>query len=401
VNPDGLCGGNLPCYKTIQLAHANVTTVAGDMILVAPAVYNFTGTFDVTKQVSIIGPNANINAVPSTGSTRVPGDALSEAILNANAGVTALIRVRASNVEINGFEMRGSTLDQVQTLVTTPVSNLRVSYNIMHNVGDDAFQLRAVNGAFVECNYIYAVGGDAVNVCCGSNNMTIRNNEIENAGTPDGAITTVDTPNSLVEGNYVHVVPNGSGIQIGASSGANVGLGGNTIVANIVSDVGRNGISLLQSNSVVRCNDVSGARGTAGILSEYAVANNAMTENSVHNNPLAIAGPSGLPAGFYFGAAVLTPSFTVTNNSIVGNAPFGMLNHAVPALTAQGNWWGDITGPSGAGPGIGDAVGPNILFNPWLTSPPPPPCQSSTVCADRPTPTLQDATWGRIKAQYR
>ena len=38
-------------------------------------------------------------------------------------------------------------------------------------------------------------------------------------------------------------------------------------------------------------------------------------------------------------------------------------------VDARDNWWGDASGPSGAGPGSGDAVTTNVDFNPWLTSP--------------------------------
>jgi hypothetical protein len=63
-------------------------------------------------------------------------------------------------------------------------------------------------------------------------------------------------------------------------------------------------------------------------------------------------------------------------NDIVGNAQAGLRvagNIATP-LEARCNWWGSATGPSGAGPGTGDAVvvepgGAMPVFMPFATAP--------------------------------
>ena len=57
----------------------------------------------------------------------------------------------------------------------------------------------------------------------------------------------------------------------------------------------------------------------------------------------------------------------VHRNNIVGNAEFG-LDTALP-IDATDNWWGDPSGPSGAGPGQGDVVTSSAQFEPWLTEP--------------------------------
>jgi len=52
-------------------------------------------------------------------------------------------------------------------------------------------------------------------------------------------------------------------------------------------------------------------------------------------------------------------SVTVRFNDIEGNAQAGLRvgpNETAPSLQASCNWWGDASGPSGAGPGTGDAV---------------------------------------------
>ena len=61
VNPDGVCGGNSPCFTTIQAA-INAAS-PGDTINVAAATY--AEQIDINKALTLLGPNANIN--PNTG----------------------------------------------------------------------------------------------------------------------------------------------------------------------------------------------------------------------------------------------------------------------------------------------------------------------------------------------
>ena len=61
---------------------------------------------------------------------------------------------------------------------------------------------------------------------------------------------------------------------------------------------------------------------------------------------------------------------SVTGSCIVGNGVTAVFNSQPAFQNATGNWWGDPSGPSGAGPGIGDSVGVNIDFSGWLAAPP-------------------------------
>ncbi len=58
---------------------------------------------------------------------------------------------------------------------------------------------------------------------------------------------------------------------------------------------------------------------------------------------------------------------TITHSNITDNLLDG-LNSAVPIL-GRLNWWGDLSGPSGAGPGTGDGVSSTVAFEPWLGAP--------------------------------
>ena len=58
------------------------------------------------------------------------------------------------------------------------------------------------------------------------------------------------------------------------------------------------------------------------------------------------------------------PSHSIHYTNIVGNTEYGAYSDTV-TLDATNNWWGDASGPSGVGPGTGDAVSHNVDYDPW------------------------------------
>src|SRR5712691_153850 len=87
------------------------------------------------------------------------------------------------------------------------------------------------------------------------------------------------------------------------------------------------------------------------------------------------------PAGIWLGSRLASNLYprvgvTVRFNDIVGNAQAGLrvAQNMTPAVEASCNWWNEASGPSGAGPGSGDAlvVEPGAatpLFAPWAAEP--------------------------------
>jgi parallel beta-helix repeat protein len=54
-------------------------------------------------------------------------------------------------------------------------------------------------------------------------------------------------------------------------------------------------------------------------------------------------------------------------NNFEGNLPYGVYNENVDeVVNATKNWWGHVSGPSGAGTGSGDAVSENVDYSSWL-----------------------------------
>jgi CSLREA domain-containing protein len=60
----------------------------------------------------------------------------------------------------------------------------------------------------------------------------------------------------------------------------------------------------------------------------------------------------------------------ITQNNILGNQGFGLNNRDLSmSIAAPRNWWGDASGPGGAGPGSGDEVSAGVNFANWLAQP--------------------------------
>jgi len=75
----------------------------------------------------------------------------------------------------------------------------------------------------------------------------------------------------------------------------------------------------------------------------------------------------------YGGIAILSACNNVTGSIIEGNHCFGVWASDLLSMTpvdAAGNWWGDVSGPAGVGPGTGDPVGEYVNFVPWAGATP-------------------------------
>jgi hypothetical protein len=67
----------------------------------------------------------------------------------------------------------------------------------------------------------------------------------------------------------------------------------------------------------------------------------------------------------------LLTEVNITQSCITGHSTLAVSIPAGAALTARDNWWGAADGPSGAGPGSGDAISAGVAYIPFLTEPGP------------------------------
>jgi nitrous oxidase accessory protein NosD len=399
VNPDGLCGGNAPCYTNLAAAVAAASN--GDLIIVQAALYPLSARVDINKSVRILGPQNGVNPLPSQGTSRTPGNVATEAIFDGGGTLATLLRVLANDVEINGIEVRNGTSDLIDSPAGTPLARVAVRNCIIHNSsGDEGIQLRNQSSSLIECNHVYSTAGDGINMCCSSTQSQIRFNEVHDIASVDAAIYVYDSSQMTIQGNLVYTTTSNDGIKLGTKTGTNVGLSGGSIIGNTVRNTRQDGIAVYTSNVLVSCNEVTGSRSeNGGIYTAFAVSGLTIVNNHVHDNVFDVA-KWGNPAGIMLGTGPNANTFVVTGNRLVNNSPNGMTNRSVPLLTAENNWWGSATGPGPVGPGLGDQVSTNIDFTPWLLVAPNPVCPPVEHCGEPVVPT-ERRTWGDLKARYR
>ena len=86
-------------------------------------------------------------------------------------------------------------------------------------------------------------------------------------------------------------------------------------------------------------------------------SNNTTVQATILNSPISNSTVGVLVEGS-------DASATGSCNQISGNTD-GVNNTTSMVLNFEKNWWGDVTGPSGAGPGAGDTISANVDFSPW------------------------------------
>ena len=114
-----------------------------------------------------------------------------------------------------------------------------------------------------------------------------------------------------------------------------------------------------------------------GVRIENGANNNDIIDNAITSNSIVgieLGGSQDTNPGTNAGV-----SNEAHGNAISGNAD-GVVNHIGVAnvFDAEMNWWGDPSGPSGAGPGSGDSVEADVDFTPW--------CANVTCTASASTP---------------
>ncbi|GAB4531875.1 MAG: hypothetical protein Kow0063_11710 [Anaerolineae bacterium] len=343
----------------------------GDVICLSPGVYSPAARIDITKSITLQGPQADVDPRPSTGTTRTPGDASSEAIIDGSGdSLSRIFYIDADNVVINGIEVKSGTGDMIRQ--SNAHSGTVIKYNIIHDGnGDEGIQLTHCTGCTVEYNHVYdiATPGDAVNISSGSTDGLISHNEIHDIGSENAAIYIYGATNTTIQCNLVYHVTQNDGIKLGSKNGDDASLTGGSILYNIVRDTAQDGISVYTSHTLVEGNEIHNSRSENGaIYLAFGISNITIAHNDVHDNSLD-TGKWGDPGAIMIGTAVDAASVTVNYNNITNNSVNGVTNKAAALLNAENNWWGAADGPSGAGSGSGDSVSTNVDFDPWLTEP--------------------------------
>ncbi|MGA8850032.1 MAG: right-handed parallel beta-helix repeat-containing protein [Dehalococcoidia bacterium] len=192
--------------------------------------------------------------------------------------------------------------------------------------------------------------------------------EIYNAH-PAGA-ATITIYHNIIDINGWHGIELGTPCEV---DGATISY--NTITYNLI------GIDMTgpSDHNIISDNEISNNAEGIRVEGYY----NQILRNNILNN-------RGKGSGIDLGTTAL--GNIIHCNNIEGNLPYGVYNENVDEMVdATSNWWGDASGPSGAGPGSGDAVSENVNYSSWLSTE----FQDCRECQGAPAtavPTVND--WG-------
>jgi hypothetical protein len=199
-----------------------------------------------------------------------------------------------------------------------------------------------------------SLAGDTIMVAAGNYSAFLVQNKT-NISIIGAEWVTVTTTNLFVD---VPVIGNAS-VMAAVYSSANINIEGiNFNGAGVSGKAVAVGIAYVDSTGRITgltVEHITGNSSGVGVAITGYVSTSTveMTGDTISNNS---------NVGIFVTNSTLEAHF----NNIAGNINFGAVNYGNATLNATKNWWGDASGPSGYGPGDGDAVSNNVSFIPWL-----------------------------------
>lgn len=276
VDENALCGGNSPCYTTINGAIGSASN--GDTVKVYPGVYR--ELVIVNKEVTLEAAQGqpeieNIDSPPNT---------------TENDGA---VRVTVSNVTVRGFMLvSDDDVLAVSNCGVGPISNVVIEDNHIKGVWTDVTE----------------PGNHRPGIfACAVDNLTVQNNTIQN--------TT------------------GMGIFLGlTSSGTDVT--NSLIEGNLVVDSEYTGIGLVRgSYNTVRGNDVRSAGQPEHNLDDGIRLGKGATNNTVEENRVSGSSRDGIRA------VPDASGNTIQNNKSTGNARYDISDETNSSYPLCDNAW--------------------------------------------------------------
>lgn len=369
-------GGN--AFTSIQDA-INATS-DGDTVRVAAGLYQLTAELDVGTSISILGPQANVDPRPSAGSSRVAGGA-NEAIIDGGNTAYDAFYVEASNVTINGFDLRNTADEVIDTADTGSYTNVQILNNFIHGAPDPAtgkgVHFQGVSGGLVANNDIYEVNDAGIEIGSGtvssSPDCVVKDNEVHDLGSgglTNSAIYAFATPyatdiNVTIDGNLIYNFNGNDAIKVGSKDGSDHALAGGTVSNNIIHDIVQDGITIDASKTNVTGNEVyHSSSQNAAIYVEHSDGNVTVANNSLHDNTAAVA-------TILVGDGTTVPTAVAINeNSLQNNTNNTLLYRDMGSgqvLDASANWWGS-SATSTVQANVQSTTAGAVDFTPWLNS---------------------------------
>ena len=335
--------------------------MAGGRVLLMPGVYDERIVIDKGLTLEAIGDGS--------------GDVIIEEVLPASApgGGDAIVQVATSGtVVLRNMTLHHVGLRGINAFGATDLTVERVTFR-----GEFPFPAPIFNNGVSSVNNAAQSGGrsrlvvressihvDGIGVSIGGDVDAVIERNVVNGNTPG------------VPGACVFVSPTGQGVTVPAGAQTNVDILNNELeqcgtnaagrIANGIQVVGVTGAATtgtvnIIGNTMRNTPRVAGTCNTTGI--NYQFYSGRIEHNTITNvvQSCATDVAQARPAAIWVGSRtqLLPPvQVTVRFNDIQGNVFAGLRigNTQTVALDASCNWWGSASGPSGVGPGSGDAV---------------------------------------------
>ncbi len=328
---------------------------AGDTINVAAGTYN--EQVQISKTLTLLGAQHGVDARTRSAT---------ESIIDNACGP---IQILADNVIVDGFTIQGATSSDpclISGIWTNPgFSGTNGGYQILNNIIQN-------NIAGMEADNI---AGHPATI---SKNLFLNNN-LSGPGSGNGIETDFGLADTLIDNNKFVGNPSSSIVVEAPASGLTISNNefdaGMALFNTVSSSVTSNKSANSPSSSTI---DLAGGNDHVTISGNILLAG---------QRAIQVEDPYSVGAN---------TNITAQNNCIQGNALAGFeADHLgyTGIITATSNWWGSSSGPSGSGPGTGDAIiDPDSLvdFSSFLTSP--------TICPAAPTITSAAGTTFTIGA---
>ncbi len=403
VTIDDVLAGNI----VTALAGANYNVVASDTINVEADIDSSSQTSSTTLSLNDENTDdnltVNLNKSITLGVNQtLTGDGTTVNVLSEDASIQNGIDVSAD----------GATITVADGTYTEDLT-----------VNKSDLTLQSVNGR--DDTTIQLVDGVGVNIGSGGTGFTLGGSSLSGFEILSGGATTFDVqlenaPSDVeISWNTINTTGNATmGISVGAAGATGLNVNKNIFTAGDLGDgsiwgpdmidvsvsdntfigpaakaasgyavqfSGMTGTSLIQDNTI---NDygmgivMSNGTGTDGLeikdntvddcrigvlLAQYSpgtygdMDNVTITDNILTNNT------TGLQIND--GANIKAGNFTIQNNSFMGNTTGLANNHTTENISATQNYWGNVDGPSGIGPGSGDpitvVVADSVDYSPW------------------------------------
>ncbi len=335
VAPGGSCGGESPCYSTIQAAVAAAGN--GDEIRVAAGTYSTTSTGDgKTAVVLIINKKITLRGGYTTSNWNSSNPATNLTVIDANDnGICVYIKYQADtsygDVILDGFSITDGSATTAgagtdsgggiyiyhTTHIKVTIQNCKIYENYAEDGSGGGIWTSNSDHLHVTDNEIYDNEGSGVVITYGYSNVIVDNDIDNNAG--DGIKVITDTGGGFdMHGNEI-TNNQGSGISLTSITGGSVS---NNVISNnhttgggggldISGAVNKNTIKFIIDNNTINDNIADIQGGGIDISGSVAeIKNNTIQSNTAYGN-----GGGGL----YVNAGNSPSYVLVSNNQVLSN----------------------------------------------------------------------------------